>query len=82
MSDQEKPSVAKVYGKPGCNGCKLTLKVLEREGIPYNYVDITVNEVAHQEVKNLGYTSAPVVVTDTGQHWTGFSPDRLKGLKQ
>jgi len=78
----ENPDVAKVYGKPDCYGCKLTVKVLEKEGIPYKYLDITTNEVAYQEVKNLGYNAAPVVDAGGGQHWTGFSPDRIRGLKR
>lgn len=69
-----------VYGKPGCHGCKATEKKLEQLELPYTYVDITVNEVAHQEVKNLGYDAAPVVVSGQ-KHWVGYSPDKLKGLK-
>lgn len=69
-----------VYGKPDCKPCEFTKKVLDKEGIPYTYLDITVNEVAHQEVKNLGYSGVPVVVAGD-DHWTGLHPDRLKGLK-
>lgn len=70
-----------VYGKPGCQGCKATTKKLDNLELPYQYLDISVNEVAHQEVKSLGYSGVPVVVTNSG-HWAGYSPDRLKGLKQ
>lgn len=77
MSD----SKATVYGKPGCVGCNATVKKLDQLQVPYKYLDITVNEQAHQEVKNLGYSAAPVVVTETGQHWTGYSPDRLTALR-
>jgi len=43
------------------------------------YVDITVNEVAHQEVKSMGYTALPVVVT-ASDRWAGFRPDKLRGI--
>lgn len=70
-----------VYGKPDCYGCKATVRKLEHDKVPFNYVDITVNEAAYQEVKRLGYESAPVVVAGE-QHWSGFRPDRLGGLKK
>lgn len=76
----ENTTRATVYGKPDCKQCEFTTKLMDKEGIPYQYVDITVNEVAHQEVKSLGYTSAPVVVADTA-HWSGFSPDKIRKLK-
>jgi glutaredoxin-like protein NrdH len=79
VSDK-KDSETTVYGKPDCQGCKATIKKFDQLNLPYNYVDITVDEVAHQEVKNLGYTSAPVVVTNSG-HWTGYSPDKIRKLK-
>ena len=70
-----------VYGKPDCYGCKATVRQLTKDGIPHQYLDVTVNEIASAEVKNLGFTSLPVVVPSTGKPWTGYSPDRLKALK-
>lgn len=74
-------NTVQVYGKPGCQGCKATVKKLEQLELPFEYADITKNEVAHQEVKNLGYSQLPVVVSPAG-HWSGYSPDRLKDLKR
>lgn len=73
-------SKATVYGKPDCKQCEFTTKLMDKEGIPYNYIDISINEAAHQEVKNMGYASAPVVVAESGR-WSGFSPDKIKKLK-
>ncbi len=70
-----------VYGKPGCVQCTYTQKALDKEGIPYSYVDITTNEVAHQEVKNLATGTALPVVVAGNNVWQGFSPDKIKGLK-
>jgi glutaredoxin-like protein NrdH len=56
------------------------VKKLEQLELPYEYLDITVNEVANQEVKTLGYLQAPVVVSGQG-HFAGYSPDKLKALK-
>lgn len=79
LQEDKDASDTTVYGMPNCQGCKATTKKLDQLGVSYNYVDITVNEAAHQEVKNLGYSSAPVVVAGHS-HWAGYSPDRLKGL--
>lgn len=71
----------RVYGKPGCVQCKFTVNALDKEHIPYNYVDISMNEVAAEEIKSMGYSSVPVVIAGE-QKWSGFSPDKIKGLKQ
>ena len=68
-----------VYGKPGCVQCKFTVKALDNQHVPYNYVDITMNPVAAEEVKSMGYSSLPVVVAGE-QHWSGFSPDKIGRL--
>lgn len=68
-----------VYGKPKCGGCTATKKILDVNGIPYEYRDITVDHDAAVEVANLGYTSLPVVVAGE-DHWSGYRPDRIKAL--
>lgn len=76
MSHKESQKVS-VYGKPGCVQCKYTLKQLEKHNVPYNYIDISVNEVAAERVKDLGYTNLPVVDTGT-DHWSGLKLDKIK----
>lgn len=66
----------KVYTKPACVQCDATIKQLEKKGIDYTTIDISVDEVARQEVLEMGYTSAPVVITGTDT-WSGFRPDRI-----
>lgn len=79
MGNEAQPATT-VYGKPGCFGCRATTRQLDKDKVPYVYLDISVNEAAHQEVKALGYQAAPVVVSN-GTHWAGFRPDKLKALK-
>lgn len=74
-------SKATVYGKPGCVQCTATTKLMDKEGISYQYIDVTLNEMAHQEVKNMGYQGLPVVVSNDLK-WQGFSPDKIKGLNK
>jgi glutaredoxin-like protein NrdH len=66
-----------VYTLPGCIQCDLTKRVLDSAGLPYIVVDLATNPHAVDAVKQLGYTSAPVVVVGTAS-WSGFRPDRIK----
>ena len=68
-----------VYTKPACVQCNATYKALDKAGITYEKVDISVDDEAREYVLALGYLQAPVVVVD-GEHWSGFRPDRIKAL--
>lgn len=68
-----------VYSKPNCVQCNATYRALDKAGLEYETVDVSVDEVALEQVKALGYAQAPVVVA--GQdHWSGFRPDKIKAL--
>ncbi|WP_048472046.1 glutaredoxin domain-containing protein [Mycolicibacterium chlorophenolicum] len=49
---------------------------MNKAGVDYAKVDITVDSDARDYVMGLGYLQAPVVVAG-GQHWSGFRPDRI-----
>jgi glutaredoxin-like protein NrdH len=68
-----------VYTKPACVQCSATYKALDRQGIAYDTVDITLDPEARDYVMALGYLQAPVVVAGN-EHWSGFRPDRIKAL--
>jgi glutaredoxin-like protein NrdH len=68
-----------VYTKPSCQQCNATYKALEKQGIVYNSVDLTVDLEARDYVMALGYLHLPVVVAGSDQ-WAGFRPDRIAGL--
>lgn len=68
-----------VYTKPACVQCNATYKALEKQGIEFQKVDITLDSGARDYVLALGYLQAPVVVAGD-EHWSGFRPDRIKGL--
>ncbi len=70
-----------VYTKPACVQCSATFKALDKQGIGYNKVDITLDNDARDYVMALGYLQAPVVVTEN-DHWSGFRPDRIKSLAE
>ena len=69
-----------VYTKPGCVQCNATYRALDKAGITYTVIDITEDSDARDHVLALGYLQAPVIVTDTGEHWSGYRPDRITAL--
>src|SRR3954452_11943934 len=68
-----------VYTKPACVQCNATYKALDKQGIAYEKVDISLDSEARDYVMALGYLQAPVVVAGN-DHWSGFRPDRIKAL--
>lgn len=68
-----------LYTKPACVQCTATRKLLDKNGMKYDTVDITENPDARDYVMSLGYLLAPVIVAGS-EHWSGFRPDRLRGL--
>ena len=68
-----------VYTKPACVQCNATYKALEKQGIEFEKVDITLDSEARDYVMALGSLQAPVVVAGN-DHWSGFRPDRIKAL--
>ena len=59
--------------------CKATEKALTKAGLEFTTVDISLDNEARDYVMALGYVQAPVVEAN-GEHWSGFRPDRIKGL--
>jgi Glutaredoxin-like protein NrdH len=70
-----------VYTKPACQQCNATYRALDKNGIAYTSVDITVDVEAGDRLRALGYQQAPVV-TAGDDHWTGFRPDKIEELAQ
>ncbi|WP_394280716.1 glutaredoxin-like protein NrdH [Corynebacterium sp.] len=70
-----------VYTKPACMQCNFTTKALDKAGLDYNLVDISLDDDARDYVLALGHLQAPVVEVN-GEHWSGFRPDRIRGLAE
>ncbi|MGX7390532.1 NrdH-redoxin [Dolosigranulum pigrum] len=69
-----------VYSKSNCMQCNFTKKFLEDKGVPFTAKDVEVNEEALEEVRQLGFTSLPVVIADGIEAFHGFRPDMLSRL--
>jgi glutaredoxin-like protein NrdH len=68
-----------VYTKPACVQCDATKRSLDKAGIEYSTVDVTVDMEAFEMLINKGFKSMPVV--NAGDDWwSGFNPDKINGL--
>jgi len=68
-----------VYTLPACVQCDSTKRVLKKNSVEFNEVDLSQDEDAYEMVKALGYQAAPVVIAGD-VHWSGFRPDMLNTL--
>lgn len=68
-----------VYTLPACVQCDSTKRLLTRNSIEYQEVDLSQDADAMAMVRGLGYTAAPIVVAGD-DHWSGFRPDKLATL--
>lgn len=66
-----------VYSKPECVQCNATKRALDKQGLDYEVIDVSVDAAALEYVKSLGYLQAPVVMAGD-QHWAGYRPDLIK----
>ncbi|WP_099332969.1 glutaredoxin-like protein NrdH [Actinomyces minihominis] len=68
-----------VYSKPRCVQCDATYRALDKHGVSYETVDVSVDAEALQYIVGLGYNQAPVVIVGDS-HWSGFRPDRINAV--
>jgi len=68
-----------VYTKPTCVQCDMTKRFLDKNGVAYNTIDITEDPSALEMILEMGFSSAPVVITNSDS-WAGFQPDKLQKL--
>ena len=68
-----------VYTKPNCVQCDATKRHLDRLGIDYDTVDITIDTASFDMLIDKGFKAAPVVIADNAE-WAGYQPDKIDGL--
>jgi glutaredoxin-like protein NrdH len=69
-----------VYTTPACVQCDATVRAFNKQGIPYDVVDISLDTDARNYVMSMGHQQAPVVVAGD-QTWSGYRPDRIDALR-
>lgn len=70
-----------VYSKQNCMQCNFTKRFLNEHNIPFQTKDVEEDQEALQEVKELGFSSLPVILAKGQKAFHGFHPDKLKQLK-
>lgn len=68
-----------VYTLPNCVQCTMTKRTLDAAELTYTVIDLANDERAFNLVKELGHTSAPVVITEAAS-WSGFRPDKIAAV--
>ncbi|WP_423216620.1 glutaredoxin-like protein NrdH [Streptococcus equinus] len=68
-----------LFSKNNCMQCKMTKKLLDKEGADYQEINIDEQTDMIDYVKGLGFTSVPVV--KVGEiSFSGFQPSKLKEI--
>lgn len=78
-NQSEETMSVKVYTLPSCVQCDSTKRMLSRNEIDFEEIDMSQDPIALEMVKTLGYSAAPVVVAGA-DHWSGFRMDRIQSL--
>lgn len=66
-----------IYSKPNCPQCDATKRRFNKHGI--EYIEIDARDHA-ETLREMGYSQVPVVVTDSGETWSGYRPDRIRAF--
>lgn len=69
-----------VYSLPSCPQCDATVQLLNNKNLEFVKIDMREDIDALDKIKDLGYKSAPVVVVNENNHWSGFRPDKIQSL--
>lgn len=69
-----------VYSKPGCGACVATKRVLDKAGVSYETVDVSVDSAAREMLVERGFGAMPVVAPgeDVASWFGGFQLQRLR----
>ena len=71
-------SSVKIYSTPNCPYCKLAKQFLAENNIPFEDIDVSVNQLAAQEmISRSGQMGVPVIDID-GQIVVGFDKNKIK----
>ena len=70
-----------LYTKTQCVQCDATKRALDRQGVEYDTINLDEDDKAYAYVTSMGFRQVPVVVTPTGERWSGFRPDLIAAIK-
>lgn len=69
-----------VYSKPACGSCIATKRALDKAGVSYETVDVSVDSAARDMLIERGFSAMPVVAPsdDVASWFGGFRLARLR----
>lgn len=69
-----------VYSKSACGSCIATKRALDKAGVEYRTVDVSVDSEARDMLVERGFSAMPVVAPtgDVGSWFGGFQLARLR----
>lgn len=68
-----------LYTTAQCPGCALTQKMLKKEGVDFEVVNLSKRPDLVERFRAEGLLSAPIIDYE-GQKTSGFRPDRIKAI--
>ncbi len=68
-----------IFSKNNCMQCKMTKKLLDKEGADYQEINIDDRPEMIDYVKDLGFSAAPVIKAGD-IIFSGFQPAKLKEI--
>ena len=68
-----------IFSKNNCMQCKMTKKLLDKEGADYQEINIDERPERIDYVKDLGFSAAPVIKAGD-IIFSGFQPAKLKEI--
>ena len=75
-----------VYTQANCYPCRGTKRELNKRNIPHSVISLDDDPSALDTVRQLGYSSVPVVAVDLGEgaswHWSGHQPSQIEKLAE
>lgn len=68
-----------LYTTPGCMSCRQVARAMDKREIVYDTINLAQNEELLEQLKELGYSQAPVVTTE-GFSFSGFRMSKIEEL--
>lgn len=71
-----------VYTKDNCMQCNMTKKLLTKQGVDFEVINIDHSPEWLEVLKDLGYKSVPITMVNGEVVAIGFNPNQLKCIKK
>lgn len=70
----------KLYTKNNCIQCTMTKKLLNKDNIKYEEINVEENSDVLEDLKSRGFKSLPVLSYNDKEYIVGFQVDKLRAF--